>query len=149
MYLSDVTSVHGPHTYVRGSHLNELHVHTGSLSTRVSDEEVERIYGAERAVKVQGSKGTLLVGDTSCVHKGLPVQEGYRLMLQFEYALSLYQSPVLPFSEFEGTLSHNYEPAVRSRLLANFSSERRRRFQTVPRSRLVEKIGRKLSWLYC
>ncbi len=87
IFLTDVEPHNGPHVYVPGSHrdrpdpLYEVR--------RFTDAEVAQAY-PQGGVEVTGEAGTILAGDTSCLHKGKPVESGCRLMLEIEFSSSLY-----------------------------------------------------------
>ena len=72
------------------------------------------------------------------MHKGESVTRGMRIMLQLEYASSLYLSPVPPFSDivaFVCALAHYPEPFMR-RMLANYNTQQLhmyRAFASAPR----------------
>lgn len=131
IYLSDVGPENGPHAYVVGSHIDEAHTHGFNFSDRISDEDVIKFYSKDRIRSLVGPAGTITFGDTSCVHKGVPVEAGYRLMLQLEYASSLYLSPVEPFSDFpnEELKALSYPDDVTKRLTANYSSNIRAEYR--------------------
>jgi len=153
IYLSDVGMEQGPHSYVEGSHHDELHRKGVALSDRVTDADIGRYYERSRIKTVTGSAGSILFGDTSCVHKGEAVTHGMRIMLQLEFASSLYLSPVPPFSDMAascGALPHFPDQFVR-RMLANYSSSQRqlhRTYELTPRpqaslaARLLTLAGR-------
>ena len=103
VYLTDVDQYNGPHTYIAGSARDyQQHVPNDyKISQRMSDEYLNEQYDDEKFVTMTGPKGTVLIEDTSGFHKGEPVIKGHRLMLQLEYACSLYFNPVPCFS-FEG-----------------------------------------------
>lgn len=97
-YLTDVGPENGPHVYVRGTHR-----HKPALffeDRRFSDEEIASHFAAQDVVTLTAPAGTVFVGDTRCLHKGQPVREGGRLLLQIEFAVSLfgrrYARPALP-----------------------------------------------------
>ena len=140
--MSDVGPSNGPHSYIEGSHIDELFTFGVPFSARIEDKDVAKYYSADRIKTLCGPAGTLAFGDTSCVHKGTNVEAGYRIRLQFEYASSLYLSPVSPFNEIDpadveklGVL-----PPCVPRLLANYDSSARLRFATVVQaSRVAER----------
>lgn len=140
IYLTDVGMEQGPHSYVEGSHRDELHRKGVALSDRVTDADIGRYYDRARIKTVTGPAGSILFGDTSCVHKGESVTRGMRIMLQLEYASSLYLSPVPPFSDIvspAGALPYYPERFAR-RMLANYSSTQLqlyRAFEAMPRPR--------------
>lgn len=130
IYLSDVGEDSGPHRYVEGSHLDEAHAFGIGFSDRIPDDEITRYYDAKRIKTLLGPAGTITFGDTSCVHKGQPVVAGHRTMLQFEYAASLYLSPVAPFDQMPDRMQQSlpYPEATRQRLTANYNSAWRKDF---------------------
>lgn len=131
VYLTDVGMEQGPHSYIEGSHLDELHRKGPGLSDRVADVDIGKYYESSRLKTVKGPAGMVLFGDTSCVHKGEPVRAGYRVMLQLEYASSLYLSPVKPFNDMsESQLSlMPYSEAAVKRMTRNYSSDQRMAFE--------------------
>jgi hypothetical protein len=88
VYLTDVTADTGPHVYVRGSH----RVRPTELrrDVRFADDKVLACYGADAIVELRGPRGTVLAVDTSGLHKGKLPERGERLMLQFEFASTLF-----------------------------------------------------------
>lgn len=131
VYLTDVGMEQGPHSYIEGSHLDELHRKGPGLSDRVADADIGKYYDPSRLKTVIGPAGMVLFGDTSCVHKGEPVRAGYRVLLQLEYASSLYLSPVKPFNDMsESQMSQMpYGEAVVKRMTRNYSSKQRVAFE--------------------
>ena len=98
LYLSDVDENSGPHVYVRGSALDyEERLGVVEASRRFSDETITTAFGAERIASITGPKGQIVLANTRGFHKGSPVISGHRLILQIEYASSLYSSPIEPF----------------------------------------------------
>jgi hypothetical protein len=91
-YLNDVTPENGPHCYIEGTH------RPGTKSdeilkrgyVRVSDEEIHRDYPESSVKVVCGEAGSMFAGDTKCWHKGTNLKSGHRLVLEFEYASSLF-----------------------------------------------------------
>jgi len=101
-YLTDVAVDTGPHCYVRGSHRTrprELW-----RDGRHSDVQIVAAYGPEAECVITGERGKLIAVDTSGFHKGMHLQRGHRLMLQLEYASTLfgqrYERISVPTSEF-------------------------------------------------
>ncbi|WP_424992298.1 phytanoyl-CoA dioxygenase family protein [Oceaniradius stylonematis] len=91
-YLSDVSEATGPFEFVDGSHrlariVRDLH--RGGLKLlqwRLSDEDVSRMKqrtGVESR-KVVAPEGTVILVDTSCIHRAMPVADGIR------YAITNY-----------------------------------------------------------
>ena len=88
VYLTDVTSQNGPHCYVRGSCKRKPQPLL--IDNRILDAELEKYYSKDDFVEVLGSKGTIIAADTRGFHKGKPLNSGDRLILQIEFAVSLF-----------------------------------------------------------
>jgi hypothetical protein len=94
LYLSDVDDKNGCFQYVKGSHLGRLK----RLSAEIlNDEEPLQRYSEEQVRKIArsldlqicdltGTKGCLIIADTSGLHRGKPMKRGVR------YALTNYMS---------------------------------------------------------
>lgn len=153
IYLSDVGMDNGPHSYIEGSHIDELFMRGVPFSTRLTDKDILKYFAKDRIKTIMGAAGTIVFGDTSAVHKGWPIIHGHRLMLQFEYAQSLFVSPIMPFenltlSKFETLRDFVIPP----RLLSNYDSEARERYKLMldnqrpkgPVSRVLRRLKRDL-----
>ena len=85
IYLSDVTEDSGPHSAILGSHLprrkSSYLLRRGYV--RVEDYEAKND-GIEKTFV--GSKGTIIIGDTKCWHKGSMVANKNRAIFQLEYS---------------------------------------------------------------
>jgi len=95
IYLTDVTPTSGPHIFVKGSHRQ-----TSDWAdlrrrgyARLSDHEVEERFG-DRVVEVCGPRGTMFFADTRALHRGKLPETGERLVLQYEFADSLFGAQV-------------------------------------------------------
>lgn len=123
IYLTDVSAANGPHRIVTGSH-RDFEQKLGANhppSTRLSQEELSRIYDDSRIRSIEGKKGSIFIVDTTCLHAGSPVTEGFRGVLQLEYASSPYFSQVQPFSRANLEGASLFEVfGTDSRLLINF-----------------------------
>ncbi|HMI92258.1 MAG TPA: phytanoyl-CoA dioxygenase family protein, partial [Polyangiales bacterium] len=86
-YLTDVTPQTGPHVYVRGSHRNKPKQLL--RDRRFSDAEIHAAYGSD-VHEITGPRGTVIIADTSGMHKGKVVETSERLLLQLEYTSSLF-----------------------------------------------------------
>ena len=130
IYLNDVGSDNGPHVYVEGSHRDTLFSKGVHYSDRVSDNEIKNYYDQERIKVVSGRIGTLVFGDTSCAHKGMQVNSGSRLILQLEYASTLYLSGIRPFESPPHNFFNDATPtqSLTKRLLSNYSQDLRDKF---------------------
>lgn len=91
IYLTDVTENTGPHCYVENTHrkLDKKILKDG----RIPDHELIEIYGKDRMKELTGKKGTIICVDTRGLHKGKIPTESDRLLLQFDYTLSLFGEP--------------------------------------------------------
>jgi hypothetical protein len=91
-YLTDVGPKTGPHCFVAKSHKRKgqpLHLLKRGY-VRIPDEDIEAYYPADDIKEITGRRGTIFVADTRGFHKGKPVAEGDRLVLQFEFCNSLF-----------------------------------------------------------
>lgn len=88
--LTDVGPSNGPHVVVPRSHLaSPKHFRQ---PRRYSDQEVAGEW-PNNETKIMGKAGTIFAVDTKCLHKGLELKEGFRTILQFEFADSLFGAP--------------------------------------------------------
>lgn len=88
VYLTDVGPDNGPHVYVAGSHRRKPK--TLREDRRFEDGEIAQHYSADRVRSITGPRGTVFAADTRGLHKGEPVRQGERLVLQVEYALNRF-----------------------------------------------------------
>ena len=92
IYLTDVGTDNGPHTFIAGSQ------RTGGIPpsllrkgyVRLTDEEVREHYVADDFIEFTGARGTVLAEDTRGLHKGKHVTQGDRLVLQLQFSNSLF-----------------------------------------------------------
>jgi len=91
-YLTDVTTGTGPHCYVAGS--NKTGGAAAELLSRgyvrIPDEDMQKHYSKEAFVEITGPRGSIIAVDTRGFHKGKPLTTGERLLLQLEYADSMF-----------------------------------------------------------
>lgn len=78
-YLTNVNEENGPFQFVRGTNKIKKYGNNPINTTRFEDVMVN-----EKVESVLGGAGDLLICDTSCVHRGRPIEQGVR------YAISLY-----------------------------------------------------------
>ncbi len=85
LYLSDVDREHGPFQYLRGSHRPTSRVRTAlELGTRFDSNRFDTgefddyFAGHPDLVTVTASAGTLLLADTTGLHRGAPLTSGTR-----------------------------------------------------------------------
>ena len=99
IYLTDVSSSNGPHTYVLKSHqINNIPQAILKLGyARLEDREIHAHYPRHQIYEITGKQGTIIIEDTRGLHKAKNVQSGNRLILQLQYSNSLF-----------GMLGNNY-----------------------------------------
>lgn len=127
IYLNDVDDNNGPHCYIEKSHKDELFKKGVPLSGRVSDEDISSYFSPKRIKFLKGKAGTFAFGDTSCTHKGMPVKDGGRLLLQLEYASTLYMRPYMPFESLSLEAQENFNRLQLStdRLIQDYNTNAR------------------------
>jgi SAM-dependent methyltransferase len=96
VYLSDVGQHHGPHEYIARSADNFQEM--GGGDRRFTDDEVRAKYPAENFREVIAPAGTIFFADTTTLHRGTLVREGYRDLLQLQYSTSLFGAPHKPLA---------------------------------------------------
>ena len=115
-YLTDVDSETGAHCYIARSHRpgqKPREIRKRGYS-RIPDSDLKRYYPLENFKEITGEAGTIIIGDTMAYHKGKPLAKGQRLILEFEYANSLFGAPTQrieikkPTHEFS-TLKANHQ----------------------------------------
>jgi hypothetical protein len=92
IYLTDVKTANGPHSFVAGSHRSGR-IPSSLLRkgyVRLTDEEVEREFPRSDIIEFAAPRGTVIVEDTRGLHKGKHVEEGDRLILQIQFSNSLF-----------------------------------------------------------
>jgi hypothetical protein len=87
-----VNDSNGPHRLIRGSHLADAKpmqlLKRGYA--RIPDEDIFKYHKKEDQVVIKGKAGSVFAEDTKCWHKGTPLKEGHRLVLEFEYTSSMF-----------------------------------------------------------
>lgn len=95
LLLSDQDEETGAHMYIPGTH-RDKGIDSSLLRkgyARLQDDEVAALYPRETWRTMAGRRGVILLEDTRGLHKGLPLVRDHRLMLQFEYAQSMFGHP--------------------------------------------------------
>ena len=90
--LTDQTIETGAHVYIPGTQRD------GGISSdllakgyaRLEDQEVEAFYPKDTWKSMVAPAGSILLEDTRGLHKGISLKRDHRLMLQFEYAQTLF-----------------------------------------------------------
>jgi len=92
MYLSDVTDENGPFQLIKNSNKffniieDSKKLKLDMLNTRIDDKSIS-LLDQSRVETITGKAGTLILVDTSLIHRGKPLVNGYR------YALTNYYYP--------------------------------------------------------
>jgi Phytanoyl-CoA dioxygenase (PhyH) len=111
-YLTDVTPESGPHCYVRGS--SKRKPAAILRDGRIPDEVIRSHYPQEALIEICGEAGSIIAIDTRGWHKGKPLTAGERLMLQFEYANSMF-GPNYPKVSLSKETSASFREFVEAR----------------------------------
>ena len=103
LYLTDVSADNGPFEIIPGSHrvhnmMIDIIRHRLGSRIRLEDSEVHRIQSryAGGVLSVTGLAGTLVLANSSAIHRGKPIAKGERVALTNYYYPS---SPLLPRQE--------------------------------------------------
>jgi hypothetical protein len=94
IFLTDCNLNNGPHSFIEGTHRkNGIPYKIRSKGyVRIEDHDVETHYKKDKIIQFTAKKGTILLEDTIGLHKGLKLESGSRLLLQFQYSSSLFGS---------------------------------------------------------
>lgn len=86
IYLSQVDENSGPFQYISGTHKvqNKLLCSLKAMNNRrFSDDDIKNNYRKDRIVSFEGKPGTMILFDSSGVHRGAPILDGKRLALTY------------------------------------------------------------------
>jgi len=86
LYLNDVDTDSGPHSFVKFSHKERYFKHL--LSKRIDDQEIQKNYGDHNIIKFDRPKGSLIFEDTFGFHKGTAPKKNSRVVLILVYGKS-------------------------------------------------------------
>ncbi len=92
IYLTDVGSDNGPHSFVAGSHRSGAipdHLLDKGYA-RLSDAEVVQAFAGTDVLQFCAPRGSIIIEDTRGLHKGRHVEAGDRLVLQLQFSNSLF-----------------------------------------------------------
>jgi hypothetical protein len=93
VYVTDVGPGNGPHVYVRGTHkagIRGAKALRGRGYQRISDDEIQSIFGKDALAEITGPRGTTFIADTRGFHKGMMPTDGHRLLAQLIYCSSVF-----------------------------------------------------------
>jgi len=99
IYLSDVDTESGAHTFIQGTHTRQKPWQFGR-SGRYDRDKLLDFFGRENEINFTGPAGTILAEDTAGFHKGTTPKKNCRLLLQLQYAML----DIPHEEEFEGAL---------------------------------------------
>jgi hypothetical protein len=111
IYLNDVKPDTGPHVFVKGSHRLQQEKARALLArgyVRISDDDIDAVFGHENVVELCGRAGTVFVADTMGFHKGKLPEAGHRIIAQLEYAMPLF----VPYRSNPLPLPRDLEPSL-------------------------------------
>lgn len=112
LYLSDVTEKNGPFQIIARSNnlkaklFDNMRTNQPYMGYRYTDNQVEEIIARDpnRLISFCEPAGTLILVDTSCIHRGKPIEEGIR------YSLFNYYYPVEKITD---ALFNQFAPVAR------------------------------------
>lgn len=115
IYLTDVSEENGPFEYILRSHIarqkfSDHKKHGVPLISRIDDPSVRKLIAAEpdRHRVVTASMGTLLLADTTGIHRGMPLKSGERFALTNYYYPGKALRPKL-FDHFSPVLGRDVQ----------------------------------------
>jgi len=109
-YVTDVDTDTGPHCYVKGS--NKRLPPALLKDGRIEDAEIEKAFSKNNMIEICGKKGTIMAVDTRGLHKGKPLNKGYRLLFQIEMANSMFGQYYAPVTI--NSLNPHYQNIVKT-----------------------------------
>lgn len=92
IYLTDVETTNGPHSFVAESHKTRG-IPANILRkgyARLTDKEIAENFDKNNVIEFNAPRGTIIAEDTRGLHKGKHVSEGDRLVLQLQFSNSLF-----------------------------------------------------------
>lgn len=124
-FLTDVDERTGAHLFIPGSQSDGA-IPSDILRkgySRLADEEVARAFPKNSWASMQGAAGTILLEDTRGLHKGMPLLEGHRLVLQFQYSVDLFGGASHLSAVSRPVAPQGVPPKPTSQLLSAFSGQ--------------------------
>jgi hypothetical protein len=99
IYLEDVTTLNGPFSFVKGSHEHPSKKIPKKLTRNfpdgivVDEDTILKYFSQSDIIKFTGKKNTVIIVDTSGLHKGGFIEIGYRYLFTFTYTTFAGISP--------------------------------------------------------
>ncbi|PIQ23524.1 hypothetical protein COW36_08930 [bacterium (Candidatus Blackallbacteria) CG17_big_fil_post_rev_8_21_14_2_50_48_46] len=115
VYLTPVGLENGPHDYIRNTQGEKPLLLC--VDKRMTPEEMEAHYAQDDFATICGPAGTIFAADTRAFHRGRPLEEGKRLILQLDFATDRFgeNCPRVPvqathsgFAEMRRTYPENF-----------------------------------------
>ena len=93
LYLTDVDEDHGPFQFIKRSHRLGAMIHDRRIAamtlgqSRIGNDQIEALIAEEprRLMTLTGPAGTLVLTDTTGIHRGMPIRAGERVALTNYY----------------------------------------------------------------
>ena len=117
IYLTDVETTNGPHSFVAESHKTRG-IPANLLRkgyARLTDKEIAENFDKNNVIEFNAPRGTIIAEDTRGLHKGKQVSKGDRLVLQLQFSNSLFGG-FYPKAKLGGQMSNGLRRSV-----ANYS----------------------------
>ena len=89
IYLTDVEANTGPHIYVKGTHKFKKKELIKQGYVRIPERQIKLNY-ENQITTICEKKGTLIIGDTSCFHKGARPEISERLIFECTFSNDLF-----------------------------------------------------------
>ncbi len=103
IYLTDVAEDSGPHQFIARSHKT-----AGRFRIKpYSDAYIDRRFGRDNVLTIDGPKGTAFVGDMWGVHRGVPPAQKPRLLFSCTYTMTA--TPIYRYEPVQVADSHLYD----------------------------------------
>lgn len=118
IYLTDVSTDNGPHTFISESHISNG-IPRSLLNrgyTRLTDAEVAEFYDKKSFIEFNAPRGTVIAEDTRGLHKGKNVFADHRLMLQLQFSNCLFglNNPSYAKTRFDAIYSPSLDVKIQS-----------------------------------
>lgn len=114
IYLTDVETTNGPHSFVAGSHKTRG-IPANLLRkgyARLTDKEIAENFDKSNVIEFNAPRGTIIAEDTRGLHKGKHLSKGDRLVLQLQFSNSLFGG-FYPKATFSSQISETLKQNVK------------------------------------